>query len=123
MIKEKLQRIQDLYNTWRLNEELLSRAASSGKRASLRRTNVFLKEKITAALKDIQVEMQPKLFVVYVINRDGDSKTVIMRAESFDDIKLYIQLLELVKGEIYNITSVQELPTIYEGHISFIIKH
>ena len=123
MIKEKLQRIQDLYNTWRLNEELLSRAASSGKRASLRRTNVFLKEKITAALKDIQVEMQPKLFVVCVTNRQGEKKTVFMRAESFDDIKLYIQLLELIKGEVYLITSIQELPTIYEGHVHFIIKH
>lgn len=123
MIKEKLQRIQDLYNTWRLNEELLSRAASPGKKASVRRTNVFLKEKITAALKDIQVEMQPKLFVVCVTNQQGEEKTVFMRAESFDDIKLYIQLLELIKGEVYLITSIQELPTIYEGHIHFIIKH
>ena len=123
MIKKKLQRVSDLYGTWCINEETLRYADTKGKMASLKRHQVFLKEKITAALKEIQIEMQPKLFVVYVTNRNGDSKTVIMRAESFDDIKLYIQLLELVKGEIYTITSVQELPTIYEGHISFIIKH
>ena len=122
MIKEKLQRIQDLYNTWRLNDDLLQRAASPGKRVSLRRTQVFLKEKITAALKDIQVEMQPKLFVVCVTNRQLEKKTVFMRAETFDDIKLYIQLLELIKGEAYLITSIQELPTIYEGHITFVVK-
>ena len=123
MIKDKLRRIQDLYGTWQINEETLKYATTQGKMASLKRHQVFLKEKITAALKDIQVEMQPKLFMVCVTNRQGEKKTVFMRAESFDDIKLYIQLLELIKGEIYIITSVQELPTIYEGHISFIIKY
>ena len=122
MIREKLRRIYELHETYQRNQEFLSRSDSVGSRASLRRQQVFLKEKIAAALKEIQLEVQPKLFVVYLITHQEDKRTVVMRAETKEDIKLYIQLLQIVRGETYLITSVQELPTIYEGHITFVVK-
>lgn len=121
MIKEKLQRVSNLYETWRLNEALLKRASTDGKRASLRRSQVFLKEKIAAALKEIQSEMQPKLFVVTIIDLQGNIKTVIMRAETRDDIDLYVKLLQLIDQKIFKITSVQELHTIFEGTVNITI--
>ena len=123
MIKEKLRRVYDLHETYQRNQEFLSRSDNVGSRASIRRQQVFLKEKIAAALKEIQLEVQPKLFVVYLITHQEDKRTVVMRAETKEDIKFYIQLLQIVRGETYIITSVQELPTIYEGHINFIVKH
>lgn len=122
MIREKLRRIYELHETYQRNQEFLSRSDSVGSRASLRRQQVFLKEKIAAALKEIQLEVQPKLFVVYLITHQEDKRTVVMRAETKEDIKLYIQLLQIVRGETYLITSVQELPTIYEGHLTFVVK-
>ena len=122
MIREKLRRIYELHETYQRNQEFLSRSYNVGSKASLRRQQVFLKEKIAAALKEIQLEVQPKLFVVYLMTHQEDKRTVVMRAETKEDIKLYIQLLQIVRGETYLITSVQELPTIYEGHITFVVK-
>lgn len=122
MIREKLRRVYELHETYQRNQEFLSRSYNVGSKASFRRQQVFLKEKIAAALKEIQLEVQPKLFVVYLVTSQGDKRTVVMRAETKEDIKLYIQLLQIVRGETYLITSVQELPTIYEGHITFVVK-
>ena len=122
MIKEKLRRVYELHETYQRNQEFISRSHNVGPKASLRRQQVFLKEKIAAALKEIQLEVQPKLFVVYLITHQEDKRTVVMRAETKEDIKLYIQLLQIVRGETYLITSVQELPTIYEGYITFVVK-
>lgn len=122
MIKEKLRRIQDLYGTYQINEQTLRVANSQGKMASLRRQQVFLKEKIIASLKEIQGEMQPKLFVVYLITPSQSEKTVIMRAETYDDIKTYIQLLQMINHETYTIVQVNQLGTIYEGYVNIEIK-
>lgn len=122
MIKEKLRRIQDLYGTYQINEQTLKYATSQGKMASLRRHQVFLKEKIIASLKEIQGEMQPTLFVVCLITPSQSKKTVIMRAETYDDIKTYVQLLQMVNHEIYTIVQVNPLGTIYEGHVNIVIK-
>lgn len=122
MIKEKLRRIQDLYGTYQINEQTLRVANSQGKMASLRRQQVFLKEKIIASLKEIQGEMQPKLFVVCVITPHKTKKTVIMRAETLDDIKTYVQLLALINREVYDIISIDELGTMYQGQVEFIIR-
>lgn len=122
MIKEKLRRIQDLYGTYQINEQTLRVANSQGKTASLRRQQVFLKEKIIASLKEIQGEMQPKLFVVCVITPSQTKKTVIMRAETLDDIKTYVQLLALINREVYDIISIDELGTMYQGQVEFIIR-
>lgn len=122
MIKEKLRRIQDLYGTYQTNEQTLKVANSQGKMASLRRQQVFLKEKIIASLKEIQGEMQPKLFVVCLITPSQSKKTVIMRAETYDDIKTYIQLLQMINHETYIIVQVNQLGTIYEGYVNIEIK-
>lgn len=121
MIKEKLRRIQDLYGTYQINEQTLKVASSQGKMASLRRQQVFLKEKIIASLKEIQGEMQPKLFLVCLITKANEKKTVIVRAETFEDIDTYIQLLAIINKEVYAIVSVEKLETIYQGHIEFVI--
>lgn len=121
MIKEKLRRIQDLYGTYQINEQTLKVASSQGKMASLRRQQVFLKEKIIASLKEIQVEMQPKLFLVCLITKANEKKTVIVRAETFEDIDTYIQLLAIINKEVYAIVSVEKLETIYQGYIEFVI--
>lgn len=122
MIKEKLRRIQDLYGTYQINEQTLRVANSQGKMASIRRQQVFLKEKIIASLKEIQGEMQPKLFVVCLITPSQSKKTVIMRAETHDDIKTYIQLLQMINHETYTIVQVNQLGTIYEGYVNIVIK-
>lgn len=122
MIKEKLRRIQDLYGTYQINEQTLRVANSQGKMASLRRQQVFLKEKIIASLKEIQGEMQPTLFVVCVITPSQTKKTVIMRAETLDDIKTYVQLLALINKEVYDIISIDELGTMYQGQVELIIR-
>ena len=122
MIKEKLRRIQDLYGIYQMNEQILRVSNSQGKMASLRRQQVFLKEKIIASLKEIQGEMQPKLFVVCLITPSKSEKTVIMRAETYDDIKTYIQLLQMVNHETYTIVQVNQLETIYEGYVNIVIK-
>lgn len=121
MIKEKLRRVSDLYGTWQINEQTLKYATSKGKMASLRRHQVFLKEKIISSLKEIQLEMQPKLFVVCLLTQAGTEKTVIMRAETREDIDTYINLLQLVHREVYKIISVNPLGTIYEGHVNISI--
>lgn len=122
MIKEKLRRIQDLYGAYQRNEQILRVPNSQGKMASLRRQQVFLKEKIIASLKEIQGEMQPKLFAVCLITSSRSEKTVIMRAETCDDIKTYIQLLQMINHETYIIVQVNQLGTIYEGHVNIVIK-
>ena len=121
MIKEKLRRVSDLYNTYRVNEETLAKTSTKGLRASLRRQQVFLKEKIISSFRDIQNEMQPKLFVVTLIDLQGNIKTVIMRSETYDDIDLYVKLLQLIDQKIFKITSVQELHTIFEGSVNITI--
>lgn len=121
MIKEKLRRIQDLHGTYQINEQTLKYATSHGKKASLRRQQVFLKEKILSAFRDISDEMQPKLFVVYLTALNGATKTVIMRAESYDDIQTYIRLLQVIRKEVFAITCVKELPTIFEGRVDITV--
>lgn len=121
MIKERLRRIQDLYGTYRLNEEALDKTPTKGLRASLRRQQVFLKEKILSAFRDISNEMQPKLFVVYLTALNGKEKTVIMRAESYEDIQTFIKLLQVINKEVFSITSIQELPTMFEGTVDITI--
>lgn len=122
MIKEKLRRIKDLYGIYQINEQTLSAANSQGKMASLRRQQVFLKEKIIASLKEIKGEMQPKLFVVCMMTPYQTKKTLIMRAETLDDIKTYIRLFAIINQEAYKIVSINELGTIYQGQVEFIIR-
>lgn len=121
MIKEKLRRVSDLYGTYKVNEEILAKTSTKGSRASLRRQQVFLKEKIISSFRDIQNEIQSKLFVVTLIDLQGNIKTVIMRAETYDDIDLYVKLLQLIDQKIFKITSVQELQTIFEGTVNITI--
>lgn len=121
MIKEKLLRIRELYQFYKLCENDLV-WASGGSKANLRRRMVFLKEKMLASLRDIKNEMQPKLFVVYLTTSKGASKTVIMRAESRGDIPIFVELLQLINKELLTIEDIHELPTIFEGTVSITIN-
>lgn len=116
MMEEKLLRIQNLYNQYKANEEIL--LSTTGIKSSIRRQQVFLKEKILSSFKDIQREMQPKLFVVSLATPEGNNKTIIMRAESYKDIKTYVKMVQLIHKVDYTIIRIEELPTIFEGLIN-----
>ena len=120
-ITDKLRRIYELYNTWCINQIHLNSLPSEGQSASIRRNQVFLKEKILASMKDIQDEIQTKVFVVYLINHRQEYKTILVRADSYQDIMLYVELLGIIKEEYdgYHISSVDELPTMYNGYVNF----
>lgn len=117
MIKEKLLRIQDLYNTYQVQEDLLKHNLTAGKRASIRREQVFLKEKVIHSLKSIRAEMIPTLYRVVLLDPEVDNKyiTVIMRADSVKDIELYLQLSNSMDGTQYKISSVRRLENVSEG--------
>ena len=120
MIKEKLLRIYDLYKVYKTNEEVI--ASSKGIKASIRRHQVFLKEKIISSFNSIKDEMTPNLFVVNLTALSGEEKTVIMSADTYDDIHTFINLLQSVEKKVYAITHIEPLPTIFEGKIEIIIR-
>ena len=59
--------------------------------------------------------MTPTLFVVNLTALSGEEKTVIMRADTQEDIQIYISLLQTVEKKVYVITRIEQLPTIIAG--------
>lgn len=124
MIKDKLRRIENLYNTWRINENMLKRAIAEGKRSSLMRSQVFLKENIKSLLKEAMNEMNPRIFEVTLIEESsGDMITKLMVAETQEEIDLYIHLVRALDQAKYKVLRIQEIPTMYKQTQTNLINH
>ena len=119
MIKDKLLRLKSLYEIWQSNEAQLSKNLTEGKRASLRRNQVFLRGKIESLVKNIESSIHSKLFVVYLNLEPDGIFTYIMRADSIEDLELYINMLNLIEHKNYRVLEIHEIPTIFKGTLKF----
>lgn len=111
-IKLSLVRLKALYDQYLQNFQNLQAAQDRGKRKSLAREHIFLKNKILSGLNKIKAEMQPRIFRVEVMDNKGDIQMLHLVSDDPDDIFTYIIYFGRITKREYRILDIQEIPAV-----------
>lgn len=87
-----------------------------GGKPSVRRWLTFQREKILSGLKQIQMEMQPRIFQVRLIDTYGHVTNITVASDDEEDVKLYLKVFMACnldkKGQVYTVLDIKEIPTV-----------
>lgn len=111
-VKLRLVRLKALYDQYVQNFQNLQAAQDRGKRKSLAREHIFLKNKILSGLNKIEAEMQPKIFKVEVMDHNQNIQILHLVSDDPNDIFTYITYLGRITKREYHILDIKEIPAV-----------
>lgn len=111
-VKLKIDRVMQLYQEYcKLQLKILPGLRTKGMQSAIKRQSVFLKDKITHALKELKQEVHPEVIFKTRVSDYHSTYEILVICEDTEEVKLYINALEALENRPLKIHSIEQVET------------